>query len=75
MQFDQLKRRDFITQLGGAAARGARAAVGDAGDRLSQRAFVGAISAPVAAALLRVAGFLLRRSGSSGLIYYGTSGT
>jgi hypothetical protein len=38
MQFEQLKRREFITLLGGAAvsvaARGARAATGDAGDRI-----------------------------------------
>ena len=35
-----MKRREFITLLGGAAAlaaRGARAAAGDAGDRVSQR--------------------------------------
>jgi len=36
MQFDQLKRRNFITLLGGVAACGARAADGDAGDRVSQ---------------------------------------
>jgi hypothetical protein len=38
MQFDQLKRREFITLIGGAgggvASRGARAALGDAGDRV-----------------------------------------
>ena len=37
-----MKRREFITLLGGAAAsvaaRGARAAAGDAGDRVSQPA-------------------------------------
>ena len=37
---DRMKRREFITLLGGAAAlaaRGARAAAGDAGDRISRR--------------------------------------
>jgi hypothetical protein len=38
MQFDQLQRRQFITLLGGLAARGARAAAGDAGDRVSEHA-------------------------------------
>jgi hypothetical protein len=37
MQFDQMKRREFISLLGGAvAARGAGAAAGDAGDRVSR---------------------------------------
>jgi len=31
----KLKRRDFITLLGGAAARGARAAAGDADGRVA----------------------------------------
>jgi hypothetical protein len=31
-----MKRREFITLRGGVAARGACAAVGDAGDRVSQ---------------------------------------
>src|SRR5262245_29044271 len=34
MQFDQLRRREFITRRGGAADRGAGAAGGDAGDRI-----------------------------------------
>jgi len=40
MQFDQLKRREFITlarRRGRVAARGARAAVGDASDWVSQQ--------------------------------------
>ena len=40
-QGDRMKRREFITLLGGAAgvaARGARATAGDAGDRVPQRA-------------------------------------
>jgi hypothetical protein len=37
MQFDQLKRREFITLRGSVAARGAGAAAGDAGDRVSQQ--------------------------------------
>ena len=40
MQSGQLKRREFISLLGGGgsmAARGARAAAGDAGDRVPQR--------------------------------------
>jgi len=40
MLFDQLHRREFVTLLGGrgggVAARGTRAANGDAGDRVSQ---------------------------------------
>jgi hypothetical protein len=35
MQFDQLKRRQFITLLG--ATRGARAAGGDASGRMDQQ--------------------------------------
>jgi len=46
MQFDQLRRREFITLLGSAAAaRGARAAAGDAGDRISPPRTAGAIAA------------------------------
>jgi hypothetical protein len=37
MQFDQLKRRQFITLLGGVATRGARAAGGDASGRMDQQ--------------------------------------
>jgi hypothetical protein len=41
MHFYQLRRRDFIALLGGTvagvAARGARAAAGAAGDRISPR--------------------------------------
>jgi len=44
MQTDQLKRREFITLLGGAAAgmaaRGARAAAGYAGDRIPRQQIV-----------------------------------
>jgi hypothetical protein len=35
MQFDQLRRREFITLLGGVAALSAGAAAGDAGGRTS----------------------------------------
>jgi hypothetical protein len=34
MQFDQLKRREFIAALGGVAARRVGAAAGDSGDRV-----------------------------------------
>ena len=47
-----MNRREFITLLGGAAAVaacGARAAAGDAGDRVPQRHTVGTDRAPVAA--------------------------
>ena len=39
-----MKRRKFITLLGGVAARSAGAAGGDAGGRLSQRQGAGGIS-------------------------------
>ena len=49
MEYDQLKRREFIALVGGAAVllpHAARAAAGSAGDRVLERAVAGGIGHP-----------------------------